>query len=132
MKHTHAICIGKTMFSARTKILFFCRFALENFSSQTELRLCMSFKNKNSDISNKKSQKSKGKKVFFATLKNKETNFWLLRRREQPRHQFNKRNCEIFIIKIQWDTNVHIIDYQAYRGTLLISTCLYFIEKALP
>ena len=33
VKHTHAICIGKTMFSARTKILFFCRFALENFSS---------------------------------------------------------------------------------------------------
>ena len=31
---------------------------------------------------------------------------------------FFKRNCEIFIIKIQWDTNIHIIDYQTYRGTL--------------
>ena len=37
--------------------------------------------------------------------------------------QFNKRNCEIFIIKIRLGTNIHIIDYQTYRGTLLISNC---------
>ena len=41
-------------------------------------QFCMLLKNKNSDISNEKSQKSKRKKSFSTTLKNKETNFWLV------------------------------------------------------
>ena len=48
------------------------------------LHICMLFKNKNSIISNEKSQKSKGEKVFSSTLKKKETNSWLVWRRERP------------------------------------------------
>ena len=73
-------------------------------------------------------KKSKKKKGFSATLKNKKTNFWLVWRQERPGISSTKE-IEIFINKIRWDTNVHIIEYQMYRETLMISSFLYFILK---
>ena len=57
----------------------FGKFLIVNWTST----FCMLFKNKNSDISHEKSQKSKRKKGFSTTLKNTETNFWLVWRRER-------------------------------------------------
>ena len=71
-------------------------------------------------------KKSKEKKGFSTKLKNKNQLLVGMKARA-TRHQFNKRNCEIFINKIRWDTNVHIIEYQIYRETLMISIFLYFI-----
>ena len=71
-------------------------------------------------------KKSKEKKGFSTTLKNKNQLLVGMKARA-TRHQFNKRNCEIFINKIRWDTNVHIKEYQIYRETLMISIFLYFI-----
>ena len=73
-------------------------------------------------------KKSKKKKGFSATLKNKKTNFWLVWRQERPGISSTKE-IEIFINKIRWDANVHIIEYQMYRETLMISSFLYFIWK---
>ena len=71
-------------------------------------------------------KKSKEKKGFSTKLKNKNQLLVGMKARA-TRHQFNKRNCEIFINKIRWDTNVHIIEYQIYRETLMTSIFLYFI-----
>ena len=72
-------------------------------------------------------KKSKEKKDFSTKLKNKKNQLLVGMKARATRHQFNKRNCEIFINKIRWDTNVHIIEYQIYRETLMISIFLYFI-----
>ena len=39
--------------------------------------------------------------------------------------------CKIFIISVQWDTNLHIMDYQLQKEVLSILNCLYLIEKNL-
>ena len=76
------------------------------------LHICMLFKNKNSVISNEKSQKSKGGKSFLVHTEEQRNQLLVGMKARATRHQFNKRNCEIFIIKERWDTNVHVIDYQ--------------------
>ena len=39
--------------------------------------------------------------------------------------------CKIFIIYVQWVTNLHIMDYQMQKEVLSILNCLYVIEKNL-
>ena len=72
-------------------------------------------------------KKSKEKKGFSTTLKNKKKQLLVGTKARATPYQFNKINCEIFIIKIRWDTNVHIVEYQIYKETLMISNFLNFI-----
>ena len=79
VKHVQAICVGKTLFSGKKSIRFFGIFLCKlNFDFLHDNE------NKNGDISDEKSQKSKEKKGFSTTLKNKKTNFWLVWRQERP------------------------------------------------
>ena len=74
-------------------------------------------------------KKSKKKKRFLGHTEEQKNQLLVGMKARATRHQFNKRNCEIFINKIRWDTNVHILEYQIYRETLMISSFLYFIWK---
>ena len=71
-------------------------------------------------------KKVSGKRVFDHTEEQRNQLLVGMEARA-TRHQFNKIICEIFINKIRWDTNVHIIEYQIYRETLIISSFLHFI-----
>ena len=59
-----------------------------------------------------KSLKKKGGKSFLVHTEEQRNQLLVGMKARATRHQFNKRNCEIFIIKKRWDTNVHVIDYQ--------------------
>ena len=70
VKHVQAICVGKTFVFGILLLKISYRKLNFDFLHGNE--------NKNGDISDEKSQKSKRKKGFSTTLKNKETNFWLV------------------------------------------------------
>ena len=61
----------------------------------------------------------------------------LLNNTEEQRNQLlvgmkaRATRCKIFIIWVQWVSNLHIMDYQMQKEVLSILNCLYLIEKNL-
>ena len=129
VNHTHTICIRKTMFSRGQKFCFSAVLLWKISHRKLNFDFACHLKIKTAISAIKSLRKVRGKNFSRPHRKTKKPTFGYY---EGESDQFNKRNCEIFIIKIRLGTNIHIIDYQTYRGTLLISNCLYFIEKALP
>ena len=68
----------RLLFPRKKNIRFFGIFLWKISHCKLDFAFLLSNENKNGDISDEKSQKRKRKKGFSTTLKNNETNFWLV------------------------------------------------------